>query len=1548
MLCLVMLSVSATFAADDVVLNDVSNEMTTGDVLSIAPDTVESDVGSDSILAAGEQEKIMSAETVTNGTFFNYFDEYGTLLGNVTSDELIFDGSFSGLPINYLTIDKSIKLTGNDAVFDGVSFMITANDVTVDGFSVTSSDVYGFYIDNSLENIQLSNNVINFQSMEDYDGYGIYACAVSNLRLINNTITYIGNTDGTHVNNAVRVEGYDDKDNWYEDAFPAELITVVGNTFDISIPSVDINYDDWPDTIYYSDGIVFYFVDGLEFVNNTVNIEYNGFSGYADTIYGVAVRSDAMSFGDVQSKDVVIANNTITATGHKYMYAISVGADDLTISGNNITSIADDYYANGINIEGSSVNGDVSGNLIGVSAPDAVYGIYSSNYMGEISGVNYVKNTIAVEGYLAVGMELMENQIAVTDSIIEAVGNYTYGIVASVRGDEATIIRNEISVYGSNVGSDPTGDVLTPNNSMGISIKGPGLIENNTVYSTNIGLNFVEEAGTTVDHNVIIVEANNPSLASYGIYAKSADGLSFTENDVAFVGNTDGTVINNAVRIEGDDKKEVPIKDIVFEGNTFDISLTAVDVNYDDWPNTIYYSDGIVFYFFDGVEFVNNTVNIDYNDYSGYSDTIYGVAARSVYYMTEEYDFVQIQSENVVIADNTITATGHNYIYAVSVWADNFTICGNEITAVGDAHYANGINVESPATNGDVFDNVIGVSAPDSVYGVYSFQYNGPITGVTYVNNTIAAEGYLAVGMEVASTDISIADCTIEAVGNYTYGIVASVRGDEATIIRNEISVYGSNVGSDPTGDVLTPNNSMGITVKGTAMIEDNNIYSTGLGINLVEDGETIINNNNITVTPTGDVENNAAIVVDDIDTITITNNIVMTDTDYAVDIGDVPGTVHDNYLVGEDYSGDESVLFDGDATVYNNTPIRTDIIIVNTLIDANNEYVIAILEDYQGNPIGQAEVMIEINGKSYSNSTDDNGQVKFYCKDLDPNTYPAVISYDGDIIYESIEASVDVIVDKINTTISVVYDADAAELTVTLFNDDTGAPLKGASVVVKVDGTTYKVKINSAGEGVLSLADLAPGIYDATATYKGSAKYVSSSDAVEVIIAADTTISAVYDDDAKELVATLINNATGEPIADADVLLSLGGNNYTVQTDSAGQAIFSTADAPLGAYTAAVSYEGSEMYNPSSTTLDVAIMDTTSISAVYDQDAKELVATLIDNVTGTPIKNAYVIVKANGKSFKIKTDSNGQAILSGEELPLGAYTVDVSYKGGAKYYPATASVDVTVKDDSTISAVYDDEAKELTVVLFDDVTGAPIKNAYVVVKVDGKTYKVKMDAAGQGVLSLDLAPGTYDAALTYKGGAKYNPTNMTLAVIVKANTTVSAVYDDEAKELVATLTNDATGEPIEGSDVVVTIDGVDYIITTDSTGQAKILGDYLPLGTFNATVSFEGSDEYNPSNTTLEFTNKAASNLTAVYDDSTKELTVTLLNNVTGAPLKAAYVVVKVDGKTYKVRITATGQGVLSLADLAPGTYDVTLIYKGSDKYDQANESVEIIVDAN
>jgi hypothetical protein len=201
---------------NDVIAVAEDDSLNSNDEEAVASDVVEDDIVSEE-----------PSNVVTNDTFYNYFDNTGTLLANVTSDELIFEGDFTGVGVSYMIINQSIKLTGKNAVFDGVSFVVDADNVTVDGFTLTLTNDVSLFTLYGVDDVTLSNNNLNFNAFDGFDSYAIYAFATTNLNIINNTITYVGSTDGTVVNNALRIEGDDDED----DPVPASYIVVAGNTF---------------------------------------------------------------------------------------------------------------------------------------------------------------------------------------------------------------------------------------------------------------------------------------------------------------------------------------------------------------------------------------------------------------------------------------------------------------------------------------------------------------------------------------------------------------------------------------------------------------------------------------------------------------------------------------------------------------------------------------------------------------------------------------------------------------------------------------------------------------------------------------------------------------------------------------------------------------------------------------------------------------------------------------------------------------------------------------------------------------------------------------------------------------------------------------------------------------------------------------------------------------------------------------------------------------------------------------------------------------------
>ncbi len=561
------------------------------------------------------------------------------------------------------------------------------------------------------------------------------------------------------------------------------------------------------------------------------------------------------------------------------------------------------------------------------------------------------------------------------------------------------------------------------------------------------------------------------------------------------------------------------------------------------------------------------------------------------------------------------------------------------------------------------------------------------------------------------------------------------------------------------------------------------------------------------------------------------------------------------------------------------------------------------------------------------------------------------------------------IVVNKAGTIISapnvnVTYKDPNGVLVATLTNAE-GLPLS-ANIAISLNGVNYALKTNSKGLASVSTADLNPGEYIATVTYKGNSKYAPSSATarvtvtdklVSVVTAEDITVK--YGDANGKFIATL-TNAEGTPLS-ANIVINLNGVNYALKTNSKGLASVSTADLNPGEYIATVTYKGNSKYAPSSTTAKVtvnnkldSVVSANDVIVKYGDTNGKLIATLT-NAEGIPL-SANIVISLNGVDYAMKTNSKGQGSVSTASLAPGEYTATITYKGNSKYNPSSATAKVTVTDKLVSVVSADDvtvrcgDANDKLIATLTNAEGIPL-SANIVISLNGVDYAMKTNSKGQASVSTkDLAVGEYTATITYKGNSKYAPSSTTAKVVVN-NKLVSVVtasdvtvkQGDANGKLIATLTN-AEGVPLSAN-MVVSLNGVDYALKSNSKGNVAVSTADLAPGEYTATITYKGNSKYNPSTTTAKVTvtDRLETRISGTYNSETKEVIGTL-TNAEGTPL-SANVVVSLNGVNYALKSNSKGQFKVSASDLAPGKYTAKLVYKGNSKYAPSSATVNVAI---
>ena len=436
----------------------------------------------------------------------------------------------------------------------------------------------------------------------------------------------------------------------------------------------------------------------------------------------------------------------------------------------------------------------------------------------------------------------------------------------------------------------------------------------------------------------------------------------------------------------------------------------------------------------------------------------------------------------------------------------------------------------------------------------------------------------------------------------------------------------------------------------------------------------------------------------------------------------------------------------------------------------------------------------------------------------------------------------------KVDTSLSAVYDSDASALTGTLISDITGQPIRGANIAVSINGVNSTAKTDFNGQFKVSTANWAPATYNVVLLYKGSTKYNPTSMNFTFSFKADIVISAVYDAEGNEIVATLTSASTGKAVANANVEVDINGVATAVKSNSKGKVIVSTADLPLGTYAATISYAGNAKYNPASTNMDFTKKTDMIISAVYDAEGNEIVATLTNKVTGKAVANANVEVDINGVATAVKSNSKGKVIVSTSDLPLGTYTATFSYAGNSKYNPASTRIDFDVKTRVIVTDVYA-YSDRIVAKLTNGATGKFIANANMIVEINGVKYNVKSDNKGQltfNTTGLNLS-SAYDLTISYRGNDKYTASSATVAVdLGKANMMITTNYHADKQKMVATLKNSKTGKVVSNANMIIDLNGVKNTYKSNNQGKITLpTADFAP-GTYVGTVTYPGNSRYN------------------------------------------------------------------------------------------------------
>lgn len=467
MLVMMIACVSAVSATDIESSDNVTDVIEVDEVTDVVEEDVIDDVSEDVV----EEDETNPVEDGTiNGYTYNYFfhPETGELATNV---DLNFTGNFYAKDFGNFKVGKSITINAYDATFHNIGFDLKESQITLNGGTFIFDEPTNIHAGLNItgNGATIENTVIDVTAPGNSTFYAIDVESASNVKLLNNTITYICNyTNAVNFNYVIKGKN-------------SAGLNITGNTVNAYLPLKLVNWaiSGSIDADYVA-GIALEQCGSAKLIGNTVNVKGILRGGSFPTLDAIIIAN---------SNDVVIEHNTVTESDlvtvsgeANYIYGIDVyscnnikiGYNDVTMNGNksgghiegNGTGAA---YC--IQLSGEYQGADIYYNTLTTSNEGPNLGIYAQNYAELDTHLYVYKNNITVTGKAGndpwshvSGIESQVKYSYIYDNIVRVnntagynSGNYAFGIsyaqwingthYYNIHNNDVEVINGDYAVY---------------------------------------------------------------------------------------------------------------------------------------------------------------------------------------------------------------------------------------------------------------------------------------------------------------------------------------------------------------------------------------------------------------------------------------------------------------------------------------------------------------------------------------------------------------------------------------------------------------------------------------------------------------------------------------------------------------------------------------------------------------------------------------------------------------------------------------------------------------------------------------------------------------------------------------------------------------------------------------------------------------------------------------------------------------------------------------------------------------------------------------------
>ena len=308
-------------------------------------------------------------------------------------------------------------------------------------------------------------------------------------------------------------------------------------------------------------------------------------------------------------------------------------------------------------------------------------------------------------------------------------------------------------------------------------------------------------------------------------------------------------------------------------------------------------------------------------------------------------------------------------------------------------------------------------------------------------------------------------------------------------------------------------------------------------------------------------------------------------------------------------------------------------------------------LKDSDGNYLSNQNITINLNGRPYTRTTDENGTAKMNIN-LNAGEYEIIASFNGTDDYPASNTT------NVVTILSTVDGSDITKMFKNgtkysaTFVDSLGNLIKNQTVTFNINGVFYNRTTDENGVAGLNI-NLVQGTYIITAHNPLTKEKKSNNVTVLPLIAENKDIVKYYRNGTQYIVKLL--DEKGNPLANTNVTFNINGVFYQRTTNESGYAKLNINLRPEN-YIITAEYNGCRVSNNITVLPTLIAEDMVKEYDILDQFKVKLV-----DGEGKPRDGEVITFNINGVFYQKTTNSSGIAALN-IRLPVGKYIITSTY----------------------------------------------------------------------------------------------------------------------------------------------------------------------------------------------------------------------------------------------------------------------------------------------